>query len=194
MHSAASRLASARAAAGKPALAWPSASPLTFSASSSADLGAVDVKLNINHDGRVTMVVSADRSDTLNLLKQDASSLTQALRDAGLPYLVGEIDSDEHWAQRLSGGEQQMLAVGRSLMGNPDYILVDEPTEGLAPLLRKEVRDMLEGISQTGVSILLVEHNLKVAMSLAQRVYVMKKGCVAFSGTVAELAAPWPRG
>jgi branched-chain amino acid transport system ATP-binding protein len=89
----------------------------------------------------------------------------------------------------LSGGEQQMLAAGRSLMGNPDLILVDEPTEGLAPLLRKEVRDMLEGISKTGVSILLVEHNLKVAMSLAQRVYVMKKGCVAFAGTVAELAA-----
>lgn len=89
----------------------------------------------------------------------------------------------------LSGGEQQMLAVGRSLMGNPDLILVDEPTEGLGPILRKEVRDMLEDISRTGVSILLVEHNLKVAMSLAQRVYVMKKGCVAFAGTVAELAA-----
>ena len=89
----------------------------------------------------------------------------------------------------LSGGEQQMLAVGRSLMGNPDLILVDEPTEGLAPLLKKEVRDMLAGISKTGVSILLVEQNLKVAMSLAQRVYVMKKGCVAFAGTVAELAA-----
>ena len=92
-------------------------------------------------------------------------------------------------AGTLSGGEQQMLAVGRSLMGNPNLILVDEPTEGLAPLLKKEVRDMLEDISKVGVSILLVEHNLKVAMSLAQRVYVMKKGCVAFAGTVAELAA-----
>jgi branched-chain amino acid transport system ATP-binding protein len=89
----------------------------------------------------------------------------------------------------LSGGEQQMLAVGRSLMGNPDLILVDEPTEGLAPLLRKEVRDMLESISKTGVSILLVEHNFKVAMSLASRVYVMKKATVAFTGTVEELAA-----
>ncbi|PKN69092.1 MAG: ABC transporter ATP-binding protein [Chloroflexi bacterium HGW-Chloroflexi-5] len=89
----------------------------------------------------------------------------------------------------LSGGEQQMLAVGRSLMGNPDLILVDEPTEGLAPLLKREVRDMLESISKTGVSILLVEHNLKVAMSLANRVYVMKKACVAFAGKVEELAA-----
>ncbi len=89
----------------------------------------------------------------------------------------------------LSGGEQQMLAVGRSLMGNPELILVDEPTEGLAPLLVKEVRDMLEGIHRTGVSILLVEHNLKVALSLARRVYVMKKGQPAFSGTVEELEA-----
>jgi branched-chain amino acid transport system ATP-binding protein len=89
----------------------------------------------------------------------------------------------------LSGGEQQMLAVGRSLMGNPDLILVDEPTEGLAPLLRKEVRDMLASISKTGVSILLVEQNFKVAMSLARRVYVMKKASCAFTGTVEELAA-----
>jgi branched-chain amino acid transport system ATP-binding protein len=58
----------------------------------------------------------------------------------------------------------------------------------MAPLLRNEVREMLDGISKTGVTILLVEHNLKVAMSLAQRVYVMKKGCVAFAGTVTELA------
>jgi branched-chain amino acid transport system ATP-binding protein len=89
----------------------------------------------------------------------------------------------------LSGGEQQMLAVGRSLMGNPDLILVDEPTEGLAPLLRKEVQDMLASISMTGVSILLVEQNFKVAISLAKRVYVMKKACCAFAGTVEELAA-----
>ena len=89
----------------------------------------------------------------------------------------------------LSGGEQQMLAVGRSLMGNPDLILVDEPTEGLAPLLKKEVRDMLESISKTGVSILLVEHNFKIALSLAKRVYVMKKACCAFAGTAEELAS-----
>jgi len=89
----------------------------------------------------------------------------------------------------LSGGEQQMLAIGRSLMGNPDLILVDEPTEGLAPLVKKEVRDMLERISKTGVSILLVEHNFKIALSLAQRVYVMKKACCAFVGTAEELAS-----
>jgi branched-chain amino acid transport system ATP-binding protein len=89
----------------------------------------------------------------------------------------------------LSGGEQQMLAISRSLMGNPQLILVDEPTEGLAPILVKAVRDMLEDIYRTGVSILFVEHNLKMAMSLAQRIYLMGKAHLAFAGTVEELDA-----
>lgn len=89
----------------------------------------------------------------------------------------------------LSGGEQQMLTIGRSLMGNPAILLVDEPTEGLAPLLVKEVRDILEGINKAGVSILLVEHNIKVAMSLANRVYLMGKAHIGFAGTVEELEA-----
>lgn len=87
----------------------------------------------------------------------------------------------------LSGGEQQMLAIGRTLMGNPDLLLVDEPTEGLAPVTVKEVRDILEEINKAGVSILLVEHNLKVAMSLADRVYLMGKAHLGFTGTKAEL-------
>jgi len=89
----------------------------------------------------------------------------------------------------LSGGEQQMLSIGRSLMGNPELLMVDEPTEGLAPLLVKEVRDMLKNINKAGVSILFVEHNLKVAMSLAQRIYLMGKAHLAFTGTREELEA-----
>jgi branched-chain amino acid transport system ATP-binding protein len=89
----------------------------------------------------------------------------------------------------LSGGEQQMLAIARTLMGNPDLLMVDEPTEGLSPALTWEVRNVLESIGKTGVSILLVEHNLQVAMSLASRVYLMDKACVGFSGTVEELDA-----
>ncbi|MGQ9695204.1 MAG: ABC transporter ATP-binding protein [Thermodesulfobacteriota bacterium] len=89
----------------------------------------------------------------------------------------------------LSGGEQQMLTIGRALMGNPELLLVDEPTEGLAPLLVKEVRDILESINKAGVSILLVEHNLKVALSLANRVYLMGKAHIGFAGTIKELEA-----
>ena len=89
----------------------------------------------------------------------------------------------------LSGGEQQMLAIGRTLMGNPDLLMVDEPTEGLAPVMVKEVRDVLADINKTGVSILLIEHNLKVAMSLADRVYLMGKAHLGFTGTKEELDA-----
>jgi len=87
----------------------------------------------------------------------------------------------------LSGGEQQMLAIGRSLMGNPRLLLVDEPTEGLAPLMVKEVRNVLFDINRAGISILLVEHNLKMALSLAHRVYLMGKAHIGFNGTVEEL-------
>jgi branched-chain amino acid transport system ATP-binding protein len=90
----------------------------------------------------------------------------------------------------LSGGEQQMLTIARTLMGNPELLMVDEPTEGLAPVMVQEVRDVLAEISKTGgVSILLVEHNLKVAISLADRVYLMGKAHLGFTGTVDELNA-----
>ena len=90
---------------------------------------------------------------------------------------------------RLSGGEQQMLSIGRALMGNPMLLLVDEPTEGLAPIMVRAVRDVLYEINQAGVSILLVEHNLKVAMSLAQYIYLMGKAHLGFAGTIEELDA-----
>ena len=88
----------------------------------------------------------------------------------------------------LSGGEQQMLTIGRSLLGNPKLLLVDEPTEGLAPLMVKEVRNVLFAINKAGVSMLLVEHNLKVALSLAHRVYLMGKSHIGYKGTVEELS------
>ena len=87
----------------------------------------------------------------------------------------------------LSGGEQQMLAIGRSLMGNPRLLLVDEPTEGLAPLMKEEVRNILAEINEAGVSILLVEHNLRIALSLAHRVYLIGKAHIGYEGTAEEL-------
>ena len=96
-------------------------------------------------------------------------------------------DRKDQKGRFLSGGEQQLLAIGRSLMGNPRLLLVDEPTEGLAPLMVKEVRNVLAEINRAGVSILLVEHNLKVALSLAHRVYLMGKAHIGFNGTVDEL-------
>ncbi len=88
----------------------------------------------------------------------------------------------------LSGGEQQMLSIGRSLMGNPKLLIVDEPTEGLAPIMVQEVARVLGEINQkAGVAVLMVEHNLKVALSLANRVYLMGKAHIGFDGSTQEL-------
>jgi branched-chain amino acid transport system ATP-binding protein len=89
----------------------------------------------------------------------------------------------------LSGGEQQMLTIARTLMGNPEVVLVDEPTEGLAPLVAEGVLEMLRTISLAGVTILLVEQNLKAAMKLANAFYIMSKGRMVFKGDAAELTA-----
>ena len=89
----------------------------------------------------------------------------------------------------LSGGEQQMLTMARTLMGNPELILVDEPTEGLAPLVADNVLQMLGAISQAGVSILMVEQNYKAALKLASKFYIMSKGRMVFQGSGEELIA-----
>ncbi|CAN5199803.1 ABC transporter ATP-binding protein [soil metagenome] len=90
---------------------------------------------------------------------------------------------------QLSGGEQQMVAIGRALMRNPALLLLDEPSEGLAPRLVDEVGDALARLSATGLALLLVEQNLALATRLGRRVYVMSNGLIVFSGTPAELGA-----
>ncbi len=89
----------------------------------------------------------------------------------------------------LSGGEQQMLTVARTLMGNPKLILVDEPTEGLAPLIVKDVLEMLAAVRKSGVTVLMVEQNFKAAIKVADRFYIMAKGQIVFEGGMAALLA-----
>jgi branched-chain amino acid transport system ATP-binding protein len=90
---------------------------------------------------------------------------------------------------QLSGGEQQMLAIGRALMRNPTVLLLDEPSEGLAPKLVEQVGEILTRVRATGLALLLVEQNLGLATRVGQRVLVMNKGTIVFAGTPAELAA-----
>ena len=89
----------------------------------------------------------------------------------------------------LSGGEKQMLTTCRTLMGDPDLIMIDEPTEGLAPLIVKQVGALIAEIASRGVSILLVEQKLSIALDISNRIYVMGHGKVVFTGTPAELKA-----
>jgi branched-chain amino acid transport system ATP-binding protein len=90
---------------------------------------------------------------------------------------------------QLSGGEQQMLAIARALMRNPSLLLLDEPSEGLAPKLVEQVGEILARVRGTGLALLLVEQNLGLATQVGQRVLVMNKGKIVFSGSPAELAA-----
>lgn len=89
----------------------------------------------------------------------------------------------------LSGGEQQMLTLCRSLMGDPDLIMIDEPTEGLAPKIVALVAEYLMALKEKGISVLLVEQKLAIALEISQRVYVMGHGAIVFEGTPAELRA-----
>lgn len=88
---------------------------------------------------------------------------------------------------RLSGGEQQMLAIGRALMTNPDLLLMDEPSEGLAPIIVQEIRDIIGQLKKGGLSILLVEQNFPMALALADYVYVISKGVIVYESTPEEL-------
>jgi branched-chain amino acid transport system ATP-binding protein len=88
---------------------------------------------------------------------------------------------------QLSGGEQQMLAIGRALMTNPEILLLDEPSEGLAPMVLHEIADIIARLREKGLAILLVEQNVKMALNIASRVYVMNKGRIAWEGSSAEL-------
>jgi branched-chain amino acid transport system ATP-binding protein len=92
-------------------------------------------------------------------------------------------------AARVSGGEQQMLAIARCLMGNPSCILLDEPSEGLAPLVVEQLVAAIRELKSTGVAVLLSEQNWRFAAAVADRAYVIEKGRIRFAGTMAELAA-----
>jgi branched-chain amino acid transport system ATP-binding protein len=98
-------------------------------------------------------------------------------------------ERERNRANKLSGGEQQMLAIGRALMADPELLLMDEPTEGLAPLLVREVARVIDELSSQGLSILLVEQNLAMALSVAGRVHILSRGRIVHSSTPAELMA-----
>ena len=87
----------------------------------------------------------------------------------------------------LSGGEQQMLTIARTLMGNPELLLLDEPSEGLAPLVVDHLRDQIERLKREGLTILLAEQNVEFSLALAERVYVLEKGSIRFSGPAVRL-------
>jgi branched-chain amino acid transport system ATP-binding protein len=105
---------------------------------------------------------------------------------AFLPRLA---DRRRLWGDQLSGGEQQMLAIGRALMTNPRLLVLDEATEGLAPLIREEIWDRLAVLKREGLSILVIDKTVDVLLQLCDRHLILEKGCVVWQGTSRALAS-----
>lgn len=121
-------------------------------------------------------------------LRKDSQAIQADLKDVygRFPILKERLHQD---AATLSGGEQQMLAVGRALLSNPDLLLLDEPSMGLAPLFIKEIFKIIEEINQRGTTILLVEQNAKIALEISDRGYVLETGKIVATGRAEELLA-----
>ena len=126
-----------------------------------------------------------------NLVATEANRLSK--RD---PWSVGKVfelfpalkDRKNHMGNQLSGGEQQMLAISRALMTNPELLILDEATEGLAPLIRAEIWKVLETLKSQKQSILVIDKNIDALSRIADRHYIIEKGLVAWSGTSIELS------
>jgi branched-chain amino acid transport system ATP-binding protein len=120
----------------------------------------------------------------------------RAPADGRAPWTVADVerlfpnlaDLRDRRAGQTSGGEQQMLAVARTLMGNPRLLLLDEPSEGLAPVIVQQMAEAVRALKASGVTVLLSEQNLRFAGSVADRAVVLEKGAVRFDGAMAALA------
>ena len=121
-------------------------------------------------------------------LRSDKDEIAKDLEDVfkKFPRLL---ERKDQVSGTLSGGEQQMLAMGRALMGRPRLLLLDEPSMGLAPLLVKEIFHIIQEINASGTTVLLVEQNANMALSIADKAYVLETGRIALAGTAKELAS-----
>ncbi|MDO5623298.1 MAG: ABC transporter ATP-binding protein [Pseudomonadota bacterium] len=119
----------------------------------------------------------------------DGSAAPQWTPEALFKLFPNLADMPQRPGGQMSGGEQQMLTVARTLMGNPFVLLLDEPSEGVAPLIVEQMAQMIQTLKSQGVSILLSEQNLHFAQLVADRAYVLEKGQIHFTGTMTELAA-----
>jgi len=128
-------------------------------------------------------------------VRENLEVATKKGKSAQSQWTIGEIynlfpileKNDSKIGGKLSGGEQQMLTIARTLMGNPELLLLDEPTTGLSPLIIKSLNEKISSLSKSGLSILLAEQNVKFALALSNRCYIMDKGEIQYQAPAEEL-------
>ena len=141
----------------------------------------------VPEDRRIFSRLSVEENLEIGAFKLEGPSGWTLERIYGLFPKLEQLKA--HKGNELSGGEQQMLAIARALMGAPKLVLLDEPSEGLAPAIVKDVGEMIGTLRDEGLAVLLVEQNTRFACRLSDRVYIIDNGRVRFGGTVAELEA-----
>lgn len=97
-------------------------------------------------------------------------------------------EREDSYGSVLSGGEQQMVAIGRALIADPDLLLLDEPTEGLAPYIVRQIEDIIEDLNEQGITVLLVEQNIPVALGVSDYTYILEKGHIVYEGSTEEIS------
>jgi len=149
------------------------------------------VKMGIAHVPEGRRVFSAmtvgENLDLGAYLRRDKEKTSEDLENVFRSFPVLR-ERQKQKAGSLSGGEQQMLAIGRALMAGPSLLLLDEPSLGLSPLLVKEVGRIITHINQTGVSIILIEQNARMALKLAHRAYILEVGSIVLQGAAQDIA------
>ncbi len=152
--------------------------------------GIVRLGVSLVPEGRgiFSRLTVAENLDMGAYARRDGPGIRQDLERVGnlFPRLA---ERRQQVAGTLSGGEQQMLAIGRALMSRPRLLLLDEPSMGLAPLMVQKIYETIQAIARDGVTILLVEQNAYLALQVSQRAYVMESGTITLAGASAELAA-----
>ena len=141
----------------------------------------------VPEDRRIFSRLSVEENLEIGAFKLEGPSGWTLERIYGLFPKLEQLKT--HKGNELSGGEQQMLAIARALMGAPKLVLLDEPSEGLAPAIVKDVGEMIGTLRDEGIAVLLVEQNTRFACRLSDRVYIIDNGRVRFGGTVAQLEA-----
>ena len=139
----------------------------------------------VPEDRRIFSRLSVEENLEIGAFKLDRPTGWTLERIYGLFPRLEQLKA--HKGNQLSGGEQQMLAIARALMGAPKLVLLDEPSEGLAPAIVKDVGEMIGTLKDEGIAVLLVEQNARFACRLSDRVYIIDNGRVRFGGTVAQL-------